>query len=323
MTAPSHATGRQHWAHINEAGFIAGMRFLFWVCRVFGRWPFRIVLYPVLAWYVITQPGARAASSGYLRRVRGYGGQTHLNSGLPGVIRHFAAFGECILDKMLLWSGLADVKNTQFFGGAQLDDDIRNKRGGLMICSHFGNLELCRVLARQHAGMKLTVLVHTKHAQKFNQLLAQIDPESQLNLLQVTEISPATAMMLNERVGRGEFVVIAGDRVPVTPGARTCHVRFLGGHASFPIGPYVLAYLLQCPVYMLFSMRTGRGSEIHFELLRETLCLPRKGREEAFAAFAQEYATRLEHFCLRAPLQWFNFYDFWQAPTMEMTDASR
>lgn len=323
LTAQTRTAEQRHWAHINEAGFVAGMRFLFWVCRVFGRWPFRLVLYPVLAWYVLTKPAARAASSAYLRRVRDFGGLAYVNCGLPGVMRHFASFAECILDKMLLWGGLMNLNDTVFFGERQLDDDIANRRGGLMICSHFGNLELCRVLAKQRAGMKLTVLVHTKHAQKFNRMLAQLDPASQLNLLQVTEMSPATAMLLNERVARGEFVVIAGDRVPVTPGSRTCRASFMGEQASFPIGPYVLASLLQCPVTMLFPVRVGRRSEIHFERLRDVIRLPRKGREEAFSALAQEYVARLEHFCLRAPFQWFNFYDFWHSPDMDVTDASR
>ncbi|HVL08575.1 MAG TPA: acyltransferase, partial [Burkholderiaceae bacterium] len=219
--------------------------------------------------------------------------------------------------------GQADCGDTVFFGEQQLDDDIAKRRGGLLICSHFGNLELCRVLARQRPGMTLTVLVHTKHAQKFNQLLAQLDPDSQLNLLQVTEMSPATAMLLQERVARGEFVVIAGDRVPVTPGSRICEALFLGEKAPFPIGPYVLAGLLQCPVYLLFSMRIGHRSEIHFERLREVVRLPRKQRAEALAPLVQDYAARLEHFCLRAPFQWFNFYDFWHSPHREPTDASR
>lgn len=315
-------TPRRHWAQINEASFVAGMRFLFWICRTFGRWPFRVVLYPVLAWYVLTQPAARAASSDYLRRVRTHGKLAWINPGLAGVMRHFAAFAECILDKMLLWGGQANFGEIAYFGEKQLDEDIAAGRGGLLICSHFGNLELCRVLARQRAGLKMTVLVHTKHARKFNQLLGQLDPESQLNLLQVTEMSPATAMLLNERVSRGEFVVIAGDRVPVTSGSRTCEARFMGEPAAFPIGPYVLASLLQCPVYMLFSMRIGRRSEIHFERLRDVVRLPRKGREQVFTELAQDYAARLEHFCLRAPFQWFNFYEFWRLPDRESTDAS-
>ncbi len=73
----------------------------------------------------------------------------------------------------------------------------------------------------------------------------------------------------------------------------------------------------------VFSLRTGRTSEIHFELFRESIRLPRKGRDEALAGLVAEYAARLEHFCRRAPLQWFNFYDFWHLPTMDTADASR
>jgi predicted LPLAT superfamily acyltransferase len=320
MSSPDMRAG--HWAQINEAGFVAGMRFLFWVCRVFGRWPFRLVLYPVLGWYLLTQPVARNASADYLRRVA----LLNASSGKPGtraVLRHFAAFAECILDKMLLWGGLSGVGDTVFFGEEQLEQDIARRRGGLLICAHFGNLELCRVLAKQRAGLKMTVLVHTRHARKFNQMLAQLDPDSQLNLMQVTEMSPVTAMLLNERVARGEFVVIAGDRIPVSSGARVCSALFLGTKAPFPIGPYVLASLLQCPVYLLFSMRTGRGSEIHFELFRDAVHLPRKERDAVFYELVQAYADRLQHFCLRAPFQWFNFYDFWHSTDMDITDASR
>jgi predicted LPLAT superfamily acyltransferase len=322
MSSPSQSLRDNHWAQINEAGFVAGMRFLFWVCRVFGRWPFRVVLYPVLGWYLLTRPVARAASADYLRRVASFDASMR-KPGMWAVLRHFAAFAECILDKMLLWGGLANVGDTAFFGEQQLEQDIAQQRGGLLICAHFGNLELCRVLARQRAGLKMTVLVHTRHAQKFNRMLAQLDPDSQLNLLQVTEMSPVTAMLLNERVARGEFVVIAGDRVPVSSGARVCSARFLGKEAPFPIGPYVLASLLKCPVYLLFSMRTGSRSEIHFERFREAIRLPRKDREAALTELAQAYADRLQHFCLRAPFQWFNFFDFWHFPDMDNTDASR
>ena len=74
MTQPMPATRRQHWAQINEFSFVAGMRLLFSTCRILGRWPFRIVLYPVLLWYVVTKPEARASSSDYLRRVAAYQG---------------------------------------------------------------------------------------------------------------------------------------------------------------------------------------------------------------------------------------------------------
>jgi predicted LPLAT superfamily acyltransferase len=312
--------GAGHWASINETGFVAGMRLLFWIGRVCGRWPFRIVLYPVLGWYLATRPVARRASADYLSRV---GARVRVATGLWGVLRHFAAFAETLLDKLLLWGGLFDTSQVSYAGIEPMLHLIERRQGVLLICSHLGNLELCRVLAQRRPGLKLTVLVHTGHARAFNALLARLDPRSQLNLLQVTEMTPATAISLAERIGRGEFVVIAGDRIPVAPNPRVAQADFLGQRAAFPIGPYVLASVLQCPLYMLFSMRRLAGHELHFELLREAVHLPRQGREQVLARLAADYAARLEFHCIRAPLDWFNFYDFWHSPDLESADAPR
>ena len=49
MSQPVTTPRGQHWAQINEFSFVAGMRLLFWLCRLVGRWPFRLILYPVFA----------------------------------------------------------------------------------------------------------------------------------------------------------------------------------------------------------------------------------------------------------------------------------
>lgn len=322
MTQTMTETRRQHWAQINEFGTVAGMRLMFSTCRIFGRWPFRVMLYPVLVWYVITKPTARSSSSDYLRRVAAFQGATRVKPSIAAVLRHFASFAENLLDKMLLWSGLFRTDRVKFQGKELIAAQMAANRGALLLCSHLGNLDLCRVLSKR-TGFQLTVLVHTKHAKRFDRLLAQLDPASQLNLMQVTEISPATAVLLSEKIERGEFVAVAGDRIPVSSSPRVALARFLGEKAPFPVGPYILASLLRCPVYLLFALRVGRGSEIHFELFRESILLPPSGRDEALVRLVQAYARRLEHFCLRAPLQWFNFYDFWHCPTVDIPDASR
>jgi predicted LPLAT superfamily acyltransferase len=327
-----------HWAQINEIGFVGGMRLLFGIYRLLGRWPFRLLLYPVIAWFVLSKPAARRASLDFLRQVRHYPagstGQADIDArtgaGIGvradwfGVMRHFASFGESILDKMMVWGGLFDMASITQTGRELLADDIAAGRGGLLICTHLGNLELCRVVSRRSAKMKLTVLVHTKHARAFNKMLAQLAPDSTLNLLQVTEMSPATAIELSQRVARGEFVVIAGDRIPVSARPRVSFAPFLGRPAPFPVGPYVLASLLQCPVYLMFSRRTRNGAELHFERFRDRIVLPRKAREQVFDTLTAAYAQRLQHHCLRTPLQWFNFYDFWQLPAVATaTDTAR
>lgn len=315
MAQVRHAADARHWAAINEASFVAGMRLLFWVCRAFGRWPFRLVLYPVLLWYVATQPRARRASSGYLARAGA-------PSGLAGVVRHFGAFAEAILDKMLLWGGRFDFERVRLDGAAPLLETARRGQGALLVCAHLGNLDLCRALSLRTPGLRVTVLVHTKHAQAFNAMLGKLDPRSQLNLLQVTDMGPAMAMDLSERIARGEFIVIAGDRVPVADRPRVALAPFLGQPAAFPVGPYVMAAVLGCPMYAMFATRDGAGHAIHFELLRERVTLPRRGREEALAGLAAQYAARLEHHVRRTPMEWFNFYDFWHLPDTEPADAA-
>jgi len=321
-------TKSKHWANLNEVSFVAGMRLLFWIYRLFGRWPFRFVLYPVLCWYVLTQKKARQASRLYLQQLNAHNAM-QVSTTFYGVLKHFAAFAETILDKMLLWGGLFKVDQVEYYGQASLHQQVENKKGALLICSHLGNIDMCRVLSRRYPDIKLTILVHTKHAQSFNRMMAKLNPDSQLDLLQVTEMTPATAILLAERVAQGGFVVIAGDRVPVSPNPRVTMAEFLGKPAAFPIGPYVLASLLQCPVYLLFSLPIQGVPQVHFELLSESVNPKRAEREQVFQSLANKYAQRLNFFCASAPLQWFNFYDFWhpvnRVPTsqLDISDASR
>lgn len=317
--ANKEARDTAHWASINEVTFIAGMRLMFWICKVFGRWPFRLILYPILIWYVLAKSAARHASQTYLKHVNL---RQPINTGFINVIRHFGEFAEMMLDKMLLWSGLFDASAVQYIGSPAIRELIEQKRGAVLICSHFGNVDLCRALSSRHSDLKLTILVHTKHAQAFNHLLETLNPVSQLNLLQVTEITAVTAMLLAERVAQGEFVVIAGDRIPVSDNPRVVMADFLGEPAPFPVGPYVLASVLQCPLFMLFSMRKENKYEIHFAPLRDAFHLPRKGRDQALTELAADYAKELERHCLSAPLQWFNFYDYWHLPKWKNTDAA-
>lgn len=316
------ARGR-HWAQINEFSFIAGMRLLFWLCRVFGHSSFRAVLYPVVLWYMVAKPAARAASRDYLRRVVQSDSVGRRIPGWFSIFRHFVSFADNILDKMLLWSGRPRIDAVDYRNLDLIAAQVASKRGALLICSHLGNVELCRVLSQSMPGLKMTVLTHTKHAGKFNRLLARLNSESQMNLMQVTELSPATAVLFTEKISQGELIAIAGDRIPVSPNPRVVLANFLGAPAPFPVGPYIMASLLQCPVYLLFTLRRGGVAEIHFELFREAICLPRQRRDEALAGLAADYAGRLEYFCRRAPFQWYNFYDFWQLPLPKGRNAER
>src|SRR5262249_45350497 len=146
------------------------------------------------------------------------------------------------------------------------------------------------LLDRAHRA-RITVLVHTRHAENYNRLLKQFSPDAVVNTIQVTEIGPDTMIALREAVDRGGWIAIAGDRTPVHAQQRVSRARFLGHDAPFPQGPYVLAHLLDCPVYALTCLRDGAQHRVYFENLAERVDLPPRRKEARLAELAARYAA--------------------------------
>jgi len=168
---------------------------------------------------------------------------------------------------------------------------------------------LNRALAELGRKVTMNVLVHTRHAERFNRLLGE-SGASHLRLIQVSELDPATMLELSQRLERGEWLAIAGDRVPLH-GARIATARFLGQPAAFPQGPWLLAGLLQCPANLLFCLKQGERFHVYLEPFAERIQWRRRDRDAVIGQWVQRYADRLAARCLDAPLQWFNFYPFW------------
>ena len=305
-----------HWARLAERGSRLGLNTVFACYRLFGGRVARWLLYPVIVYFFLTGRRARAASLDYLGRV-------HRRLGLApprwrDSFRHMRAFGESGLDKLAAWLGKLDIP-VDFPDQAEYERLAASGHGALLIGSHLGNLEMARALATQERRMTVNAIVHTAHAERFNEILQSAHAGFGLNLIEVPSLGPETAILLKDKIDQGELVVIVGDRVPpVERGARVSRVDFLGAPASFAQGPFILAALLDCPVYLFFCLRAGGRYRIHLERFAERITLPRRERQACLADYLQRYAQRLEHHCLNAPGQWFNFYDFWQStPSVE------
>ncbi|WP_411883778.1 acyltransferase [Polaromonas sp. YR568] len=306
-----------HWASLGEHTFVAGVRLLFWVYRVLGRLPFRLCLYPVVAYYWATRGDARRASLDYLQKLEASTGSLGHAPAWRDTLRHFLSFADAILDKLLAVSGGMPQGSLRSEGEEGLVALCAQGRGAVIVTGHIGCMELCRISAERHRGIRLNVLVHTRHAERFNRILQQLHPDNEVRFIQVTEVNPATAMLLADKVAQGEFVAIAGDRVPVRQ-SMAVPARFLGHEAQWPVGPYVLAALLKCPLYAMACVREGGmqggdggGYTLRVQCLAEEVRLPRHARREALAAHAQQFAGWLEVLLARAPLAWFNFFPFW------------
>ncbi|MDR0700916.1 MAG: hypothetical protein LBF61_00670 [Azoarcus sp.] len=304
-----------HWARIGEAGFLGGIRFLHWLYHHGGIWPFRVALCVVMPWFFLRNGLARRASLEYLARLsEASGGGTTPAPNWWNAFRHFLCFGESVLEKLIAADLRESVQEPVVAEGREsLHRLVDAGRGAVVMSAHFGNYTFLRQLWRnQHSHVRFILLTHTRHAGRFNQFLHTRNPEATVDLIHVDDVDVGTAMMLSECVAAGDIVVLAGDRIPVAPGAKgTVATPFLGKEAHFPIGPYVLAAALGCPVFMVFGARCRNGFSITVRQLAERVVLPRRGREAAIRIYLDAYVATLTEACIRYPLQWFNFYPFW------------
>jgi len=301
-----------HWASMGESTWVGGIAFLLWVYRVFGRGPFRIAAFPVVFGNWLLRPVVRRASLDYLRRIAA-DRPSSIRAGTMLSLRHVMLFADTLLDKMLAVGGRYPASRIRVEGRAALRAQIATGRGAVIVTAHMGCLELCEHLADESAGVvRLNILMHTHHAEKFNRILSRLNPSTTVRFIEVADFGPGVAMRLAERIATGECVALAGDRVPVAAGGSVTTANFLGEPARFPVGPYVLAALLDCPLYLLSCIHEGDGYVIQFKELARKVNLPRSERTARLAGYADDYARALETVLRQSPLDWFNFFDFWK-----------
>lgn len=300
------------WAQVEERGIVFGMHFLLKVYLIFGRKVLQFFLYPVVSYYWLFNGKGRKASREYLRKISNYQNHPETKDSLWNSYQHFISFANALIDKLAAWSGSISLDDVDYYGREAIINHIDQGQGVLLFGSHLGNLEVCGVIAKLRKKVTINVLLHTEHTEKFNTVLNQYADTGRLNLIQVSQVNAATAMLLQDKIEAGELVIIAADRTPLGEHGRVAKANFLGQTALFPQGPFILALLLKCPVYTLFCLKKQHRHTIYFDLFSDVQNIPRKQREAVIQSSVEKYAKRLQEYCLTEPLQWFNFFDFWQ-----------
>ena len=222
MSSVNVSTDRRpdsHWASLPESGSTAWLWIMYLSYVWIGRPLFRLLVWPG-SWYFITvRPVARRASIEYQRRVGVLAADSSAWQAWRAAAVHVRHFADTLLDKALVWTGGLALDGIRREVDPRFDEAVDENRGGVLVVAHFGNLEVLRRMGERAKQLRLHILVHTRHAERFNRMLTRMNPQSAERLLQVTEVDTATIAHLATRVELGDFVVIAADRVPVTSDA--------------------------------------------------------------------------------------------------------
>jgi predicted LPLAT superfamily acyltransferase len=290
------------WLAQRERGSRAAMRALVWVTLALGRRIGRLFLYPICAYFALFSRGTRRASADYLRRVLGR------RPGLADVMRHYHAYASTIHDRVYLRSGRYGYFDVKLDVPPALLADLRHGRGCILLGSHLGSFEILRAAGLAEGAPPVNMLMRVEGGEKVNSVMDALAPGAAPRVIPLGH--PGAMLRAQECLERGEIVGILADRG--LRDERTCGCMFLGAPVRFPLGPLLLAGLLQAPVVLAFGLyRGGRRYEVHLEPFAERIELDRRDREGSLRPWVERYAARLEHHCRAAPYNWFNFYDFW------------
>ena len=287
-----------------------GGRFALWLIRNIarggGRLISRVLLYPITAYFLCVRGPERRASRAYLSRVHGR------PVGLMAVARHIHSFAATILDRVFMLTGQFEQFEISVQGLDDLHAMLADGRGVLLFGSHHGSFEALRVLSRERPDITVRVVMDQGQNPVLTQMLNDLCPEIAATVFDARQDGTQIALAIGEAAEKGALVSLLVDRA--RPGELTQQVAFLGEPAPFPSAPWLIASALKLPVVLCFGLyRGGRRYDLHFERFADQVDIPRRQRASALLEWQTRYAQRLEHYVRLAPLNWFNFYDFWNA----------
>ena len=280
------------------------MQFMVWLALALGR-PFaRLLLYPVVAYFLCTGGAAAEASRRFLR---------HALAREPGWSDRFASwhtFAAVLLDRIYLLKGHGTGFVIRVDKDAATDEVLHGARGAVILVSHFGSFDVMRVMGRHQMRLPLRIVLDRQHGPMFTAMLETLDPDLARGVIDAAQRGPQMVLALKQALDKGDLLGLMGDRAQGPE--PTVEVPFMGRPAAFPEGPWILASVLKVPVVLAFGVYEG-GNRYHIVLERlvDHVVLPRAERRAAIAAYAGAYAARLEHQVRQAPHNWFNYYDFW------------
>ncbi len=291
---------------------VSGIKLILWLHKKLGRRATKIFLHCIVFFYWLIGVKQRKFSKQYISLLTEYGDKNQITLPQMSTYSHFYHFSEALLDKLLCWSGEISLRDLNVKVN---EAQTYNEKGILILGSHLGNIEVCRGLAELANKNKVHILIHQEQTEAFNAILRSLNPQSQVNLISIHELLPHTIIFLKECLEAGDIVTILADRLPLSHHQRknnSLDKIFLEKNASFPKGPFILALLLQVPTFTLVAAKHKDKYDFYLHQLVMPENNSREMREENIDGLLQQYLYYLTHYTVKYPMQWYNFYGFWQ-----------
>ncbi|QEM13073.1 lipid A biosynthesis acyltransferase [Mucilaginibacter rubeus] len=283
-------------------GNTLGYRIFVSVLKTAGVMPAYFMLRFVALYYFLFSWQTSKGTYYYFHKRLGYGKVKSIFK----LYRNYYLFGQSIIDKVVIMSGIPNKFTFNFDGIDNLRQIAAMNKGGLLLSSHIGSWEIAGELL-DHINTRINIVMFDGEDRQIKQYMDSVTGERKINII-VIKNDLSHIFRINAAFQNNELVCMHADRY--IEGNKTITREFLGEDAKFPAGPFVMAEKFKVPVTFVYALKE---SALHYHFfsspVKDYSDLPRgKGMEQ----LADDFITSFENKVKTYPEQWYNYYNFWQ-----------
>ena len=219
------------------------------------------------------------------------------------IYKSYYVFGKTIIDKAAISSGLKNRFTHECDGVENIIDLLNKKQGGIMISAHVGNFEIAEFFFEEiDTRSQISLVTTDAEHRNIKEYMEKVTIRSKVKFILVKD-DMSHVFEINNALSKGELVCFTGDRYMKDQKVLT--ESLMGKEANFPAGPFLLASRLNVPVLFVYVMKE---TNTHYHLYARRAEV--KSRDAQ--GLLKKYTESVEWMLSKYPLQWFNYFDFWE-----------
>ena len=279
-------------------GTVLGYRIFVFLIKKAGIKSAYILLYFVASYYFLFLKKSNRVIFYYFKERLGY---SYFKS-KKMVFRSYYTFGQTIIDKISISAGMRNRFTYEFDGIEILKNLLAEKKGGVLISAHIGNFEIAEhFLGDIDLDFQINLVTTDLEHSDIKKYLETITQKPTVKFIIIKD-DLSHIFEINAALAKNELVCFTGDRY--FEGTKSLSEKILNEEANFPAGPFLIASRLKVPVVFVYVMKEPN---LHYHLYAREATV--KHRDEK--GLLKEYTQSVENIIHKYPLQWFNYFDFW------------
>jgi predicted LPLAT superfamily acyltransferase len=218
------------------------------------------------------------------------------------VYKSYYTLGQTIIDKVSISAGMENRFTYKSEGVEVLKKLLAEKKGGVLISAHIGNFEIAEhFFGEIDLDCQINLVTSDSEHSSIKNYLEKITKKSTIKFIIIKD-DLSHIYEINAALAKNELICFTGDRY--LEGVKFISGNFLGEQANFPAGPFLIASRLQVPVVFVYVMKEPN---LHYHLYASEALVKHRDEGSVLKAYIESVESMLKIY----PLQWFNYFDFW------------